>query len=349
MTLNKYLEGLGTTGFGPAQVSDAPNPILQWRTRPHSARGPTPIVTLFPIAISTTSRLNGECGRVDNQNFGSDIPGTRLRPGPDDADGESDPSTGSSRRASSRRSFLGCRSRCSTRGRWYGNIRVMDDLSVTPASYSPVTITAPADSRLPNGGGYTLTGMGLSPTAAASELLRHPVEQLRQTDRALRRREHHRSMPGCRTDCCCRAASAPADRCSTTARSWTTCLKCSTRSSETRRELFFFAAQAARFLRAEPRVPHVSPGPGCLHDSEDRCAGQRDAPESAGAVVESNANYGVIPGVAGPGPFVPFKTFQIVEPGELFVERLNQLDFRVAKVFRVGRRARTSTSTSITC
>ena len=37
-----------------------------------------------------------------------------------------------------------------------------------------------------------------------------------------------------------------------------------------------------------------------------------------GAFVESNANYGVIPGVAGPGPFVPFKTFQIVEPGELY-------------------------------
>ena len=29
VTLNKYLEGLGTTGFGPAQVSDAPNPILR--------------------------------------------------------------------------------------------------------------------------------------------------------------------------------------------------------------------------------------------------------------------------------------------------------------------------------
>ena len=55
-----------------------------------------------------------------------------------------------------------------------------------------------------------------------------------------------------------------------------------------------------------------------------------------GAFVESNANYGVIPGVAGPGPFIPFKAFQIVEPGELFVERLNQLDFRVSKIFRLG-------------
>jgi hypothetical protein len=52
--------------------------------------------------------------------------------------------------------------------------------------------------------------------------------------------------------------------------------------------------------------------------------------------VQANANYGVIPGVAGPGPFIPFKTFQIVEAGALFVERLNQIDFRVSKILRFG-------------
>jgi hypothetical protein len=56
-----------------------------------------------------------------------------------------------------------------------------------------------------------------------------------------------------------------------------------------------------------------------------------------GAVVSSNANFGVIPGVAGAGPFVPFKAFQIVEPGQLYVERLNQIDLRLAKLFRIGR------------
>jgi len=55
-----------------------------------------------------------------------------------------------------------------------------------------------------------------------------------------------------------------------------------------------------------------------------------------GAVVQANANYGVIPGIAGPGPFVPFQAFQIQQPGELFIERLNQIDLRLAKIFRFG-------------
>jgi hypothetical protein len=59
-----------------------------------------------------------------------------------------------------------------------------------------------------------------------------------------------------------------------------------------------------------------------------------------GAVVQSNANYSGIPGfpgAAGSGPFIPFKTVQIVEPGSLYVERLNQIDLRFAKLLRFGR------------
>jgi hypothetical protein len=43
--------------------------------------------------------------------------------------------------------------------RWFGNMRVTDNLSVTPADYSPYCVTAPADGRLPNGGGYEVCGL----------------------------------------------------------------------------------------------------------------------------------------------------------------------------------------------
>ena len=37
---------------------------------------------------------------------------------------------------------------------WRGNFTVTDNLSVTPADFDPFCITAPADRRLPDGGGY---------------------------------------------------------------------------------------------------------------------------------------------------------------------------------------------------
>jgi hypothetical protein len=43
--------------------------------------------------------------------------------------------------------------------RWFGNMRVTDNLSIAPADYSPYCVTAPADSRLPDGGGYNVCGL----------------------------------------------------------------------------------------------------------------------------------------------------------------------------------------------
>jgi hypothetical protein len=52
-----------------------------------------------------------------------------------------------------------------------------------------------------------------------------------------------------------------------------------------------------------------------------------------------NANANVVPASTDLGrPFSagPFRSFNIVEAGDLFVERLNQLDFRVSKLLRYG-------------
>jgi hypothetical protein len=43
--------------------------------------------------------------------------------------------------------------------RWYGNFTVADNLAVGPEHFSPYSITAPRDPRLPGGGGYIVTGL----------------------------------------------------------------------------------------------------------------------------------------------------------------------------------------------
>src|SRR5437667_9133212 len=42
---------------------------------------------------------------------------------------------------------------------WFGNFLVTDNTLVTPADYDPYCVTAPTDSRLPNGGGYQVCGL----------------------------------------------------------------------------------------------------------------------------------------------------------------------------------------------
>jgi hypothetical protein len=50
--------------------------------------------------------------------------------------------------------------------RWYGNLTTTDDRAISPADFDTFSIPAPSDPRLPGGGGYTVAGlMDLKPAA----------------------------------------------------------------------------------------------------------------------------------------------------------------------------------------
>ena len=101
---------------------------------------------------------NGECGAMANQNFGGITTTTRYA---DDAllgygargynwdfttEIQHELRPGVSLNAGYYRN-------------WFGNHLVTDNVLVTPADFSPFCITAPSDSRLPNGGGYEVCGL----------------------------------------------------------------------------------------------------------------------------------------------------------------------------------------------
>ena len=101
---------------------------------------------------------NGECGAMQNQNFGSPVVTTRfskdvlegfgVRPYNWDIGAEVQRQIGSAMSAT-----------VGYYRNWYGNFRVTDNLEVGPENYSPYCVTAPSDSRLPGGGGQQVCGL----------------------------------------------------------------------------------------------------------------------------------------------------------------------------------------------
>ena len=95
---------------------------------------------------------------LSNTDFGSLRPGSTCDPEILSGWGKR-MSAGSSPRACSRRSSIACRSRSATSRRVYGNFNVVDDRARSASDFDVFSITAPSDSRLPDGGGCAIGGL----------------------------------------------------------------------------------------------------------------------------------------------------------------------------------------------
>jgi hypothetical protein len=150
-SLGKYNESTGTN------IAQANNPVVT-STNSTSRTWSDANTNFIPDCDLGNGAANGECGPFANQNFGKTAITTRYA---DDAlrgfnhRGQSwEFSTEVQHQLTPQVSVTGGYYR-----NWNGNFLVSDNVATTAADYTPFCITAPADARLPGGGGYNVCGM----------------------------------------------------------------------------------------------------------------------------------------------------------------------------------------------
>ena len=175
VTLNKYLEGLGTTGIGNSNVSEAPNPINRLNTQTTRTWndstfgvGDPRSGNFRPDCVILDFTANGECGALVNAASFGTIGAQLTSYDPDLMRGWGRRQynwefTGSVQHELAPRVSLTVQ----YARRWYGNFRIQDDRSVAATDFDRFTLTVPTDTRLPNSGG-TVTSVDLKPALATT-------------------------------------------------------------------------------------------------------------------------------------------------------------------------------------
>jgi len=352
VTLNKYLEGLGTTG----SLSDPPNPINRLAGILSNSTRSWNDVNTFPAGDPRNGNFkpdcdllnyaaNGECGPLTNAaTFGTFTPGLTY---------DSDLLNGWGRRGMNWEFTAGVQQELTPRWsmeaqfarRWYGNFTVQDDLAVGPNDYSRFTLTTPLDSRLPGGGGQTLTALDL--TAAGSATAQNILvtraqnygnqsEVFNGVNLSVRGRLKNSLLVqgGIGTG---RVVTDDCDIVAALPETLHQFLGADTRS-------FVFAARPLEQCHRNNGFRTSVQGLASYTIPKIDVLLSGTLQNTPGVNVVGNAN--VCSGAASPACSItttalgrgfsgaPFRVFSVVNPGDLYVERMNQVDFRVAKIFR---------------
>jgi hypothetical protein len=159
VSLNKYLQGLGTTG----SLTSGPNPIAVLarsvnRNWVDGNRNYIPDCDLLNPATQDNRASGGDlCSAFNDSNFGNATPNTVYDP---------DVLHGWGSRFYNWEFSTSVQQEIVPRvavdvgyfRRWYGNHFITNNRATTAADYGYFSVTAPADPRLPDGGGYTVSG-----------------------------------------------------------------------------------------------------------------------------------------------------------------------------------------------
>jgi hypothetical protein len=110
---------------------------------------------LNPLAQDDRASGGDFCGAWDNRNFGSSIVSTTVDPELLSGWGIR-PNDGQIGISMQRQVWARTSVEVGYHRRWFGNFDITDNLLITPADFDQYNVTAPADARLPGGGGYVV-------------------------------------------------------------------------------------------------------------------------------------------------------------------------------------------------
>ena len=160
-SLNKYMAGqaaIGVFAFDMAPSNRLVNTTNRsWNDATFAAGDPRR-GNFVPDCDLVNPVANGECGAMSNPDFGTTRPGVTYDP---------DTLTGWGKRdhnwqftTSLQREVLPRTSvEVSYFRTWFGNFTVQDDRALSAIDFNAFSITAPSDSRLPDGGNYVISGL----------------------------------------------------------------------------------------------------------------------------------------------------------------------------------------------
>jgi hypothetical protein len=278
-----------------------------------------------PDCVLQNPLQNGECGTISDLRFGQAIPSANFDPASLQGWGARpynwEFSAGVERQLIPRLGVEAVYFR-----RWYGNFSVTDNRAVGANDFSPFSVTAPSDPRLPGGGGYVVGGLfDLNPNKVGqvdnyttfADNFGGRSERWHGVDITTRARVREGLLlqGGVSTG-------------------QTTLDSCNLRAA------LIETAQLNPFCRVEGAFrTHVSfLGTYTVPVVDVRVAGTLQnvpGPEILANVVYSNAQ--VQPSLGRPlSGGAANVTVNVVDPGTLYGERLTELDLRFSKLFRFG-------------
>jgi hypothetical protein len=350
---NKYLLGQTLNGFGVS-----PNPVnalqtFTTRSWVDSNHNFIPDCNLAnPAAQNLTASGGDNCGAITNNAFGTTTPGQTFDP---------DLLTGWGHRPANWEFSGGFQQQLPARlsldvsyyRRIWENFPVVDNVLTAASDYTPFNMTVPTDPRLPNGGGYQLTYYNVNPSKLGqtqlyntlSDKFGYEYEHWNGVDVSV----NGRLSNGLRFQAGTSTGRTVTDNCAVVA--------------QLPEMLTFGATNAAGTAAAGPQlaqqfchlqepwltgfkglvsytVPKVDllvaatfrSVPGITNGGNAQPSGVAANFVATNAYLAANSNLGRL--LTGTTSATQNTTLQIINPDTVYLDRDNQLDFRVGKVLR---------------